>query len=794
MPLPRRCTRFRWAVCCFLSASWLASGAPRPEFGRIEIVTDQWGIPHAFSTTDAGALYALGYATAEERGFQMTYALRVMQGRLAEILGNRTKEGRRETAIDSDRLARTLGWERAALRAADHLDDRTRAWLQAYCDGVNDSFADQRTDRRWHPLFDHFEIQPEPWRPADCLLSWWHLGQFFATDGTRDLLTWKTRQRGDAGRPGMPEPGRLWFDDAAAVVQQSDVSKAWVRKANAFAEARGVLRSMPDQDGPKFSHAWVVGGARTTTGAAVLVSDPQTPVRDPSLWMEFHLSGKTFDVRGIGVPGCPGLLIGFNRHLAWGLTALGADQADLFRLETDASQPDAYRWNGVWRPMAVRQERIRVKGADDILLRVRETHLGPVLSEFSFRQTNDPEVAIKRVPLCDTEQDTLEAVFEMMRSTSAKGFVAASRGWRFPSANCLVGDRRGAIAFSILGAIPVRARHAADKEGGEAHTGSGDANDWQGFVPPEWLPQVFNPKSGFLLSANHRPIGSFYRVPLGLSTGSLGDTLRSWRLRERLTALPRFTPEQVLEIHFDDTNPARRDLVSLGARLRRESAELLSEDARRALDILEPWFAEGAHSDLTRPGADLATRISTFFRFVSTPLARRYGGGESGLANFLKSVTARTRDPKGFTLDAEEREFIDRVLAEAWRASTGQGPRGDGRGAGGAQNVRSAKLPWFGSLDGFGSLNPSQDLSHPDLACTDGQTLRSQAAQSYTQWVPLHDADAAMSLCPVGHSDRPDSPYRSSTLSLWTTSRLHPAPLSRPAVEAHATDRKVLAP
>ncbi|MCC7373133.1 MAG: penicillin acylase family protein [Verrucomicrobiales bacterium] len=793
MPLPHRRLLLWSAVGWLLSLPWLSQAAPRPEYGRIEWVTDTWGIPHAFSSTDTGALYALGYATAEERGFQMTYGLRIIQGRLSEMVGPRAKDGRRETSIDSDRLARTVGWERAAVRTANNLDAKTLSWLQAYCDGVNDSFDCQRTEKRLHPLFERFGLLPEPWRPADCLLSWWHLAQFFASDGTRDLLAWRTRQRANAGRPAMPEPSLAWFDDAAAVVQQSDVSRTWLRRANAFAESRGVLRALPEQDGPKFSHAWVVGGKRTSTGAAVLVSDPQTPVRDPSLWMEFHLSGKTLDVRGIGVPGCPGLLIGFNRQVAWGLTALGADQADLFRLETDSAHPNAYRWDGAWRPMQVRQERIRVKDGNDVVLQVRETHLGPVLSEFSFRQANDPEVALKRIPLCDADRDTLQAAFAMMTSDAAKSFLAASRGWRFPSANCLVGDRRGAIAYAVLGAIPVRARQAADKEGGEAQTGSGNANDWQGFIPGEWLPQVFNPETGYLLSANHRPIGSFYRVPLGLSTGSLGDTLRSWRLRERLSAQPNFTPEQVLQIHSDDINPARREIVRLGAHLRRQHADALSDDARRSLEVLEPWLADGARSDLNRSGARLATRISTFFRFVATPLARRYGGGESGLARFLKTASARIETDPKTTLDSEERELIDRVLAEAWREHDGSvSPGRESAARGGGDGP--VPLAWFGSLDGFGSLDPSRDLTRPGLSCVDGQTLRSQAAQSYTQWVPLHDVDTAQSICPIGHSDRPDSPYRASTLELWATSQLHPAPLSRRAVDALSVNRRVLAP
>ena len=276
------------------------------------------------------------------------------------------------------------------------------------------------------------------------------------------------------------------MDDTTAVVQRDDVSEEWLREVERFRATLGLSADGSGgatNDTPKFSHAWVVGGKRTTTGAAVLVSDPQTPVRNPSLWMEFHVKGKTFDARGIGMPGSPGLLIGFNRRVAWGLTALGADQADLFRLETSADHPDAYRWNGQWRPMEVRTETIPVKGGPPTTLTVRNTHLGPVVSAFAFRQPGDPEVALKRVPVCETNRDTIQGVFAMMRALDAQAFHRALADWRFPSANCVYGDADGHIGYSVLGAIPVRARSAGEANGGEALPGTGDADDWQGFVP-----------------------------------------------------------------------------------------------------------------------------------------------------------------------------------------------------------------------------------------------------------------------------------------------------------------------
>jgi penicillin amidase len=775
----------------------IASSAASSDYGKVELLRDTWGIPHVFSDTDRGAMYGLGYATAQERGFQMTYGLRIMQGRLAEVIGDRQKGGRRETALDNDRRMRTFGWTRAAARITSNLDKDTKGLLEAYCDGVNASFDAQRKAGTLHPLFQKLGVTPEKWTPADCLLSWWHVAQFFAGDGTRDLMVWRNLLHPQPGQPAPPQPGASWGDEGAAVVQRKDVSESWLREVEQFCSAHGLSapKSGDTNETPKFSHAWVVGGKKTTTGSAVLVSDPQTPVRNPSLWMEFHVKGKTFDARGIGMPGSPGLLIGFNNRVAWGLTALGADQADLFRLETSAQHPDEYRWNGQWRKMDVRTEKILVNGGAPRVLTIRETHLGPVASEFAFRQPSDPEVALKRVPVCETNRDTIQAVFAMMRAQDAEAFHQALAGWEFPSANCVYGDAQGHIGFTIIGSIPVRPRSAPDPSGSEALPGTGDQDDWQGFIPPGLVPQVQDPGAGFLLSANHRAIGSFYPMPFGTSTGSMGDTMRSWRLRELLSPKERFSPRDVLEVHYDTVNPARREIVRLGLHLRDHQPGALSEPSLKALAALEKWLAAGASSDLKSENAELATRLSTFFRFVVTPLARRYGGGESGLARFLKDASARIGKDPNTKFDADACGFINRVLSEAWSAQDSAGTSSrNSRTQGTRTGPNNPPLGWFDSLDGYGTLDPTLDLRQPGISCLDGQTIHCQSSQSYTQWVPLDDVDSAQTICPVGHSDRPDGRYRTSTMELWGQAQLHPAPLSRKAVQRIIVDRTMLLP
>ncbi|MHB8897199.1 MAG: penicillin acylase family protein, partial [Thermoguttaceae bacterium] len=313
----------RFALCnslllAVLLPSFVSGGEDN---GSVELIRDRWGVPHVFAQSDAGAMYGLGYATAQDRAFQMHYMLRILQGRLAETIGNVPKGRGDETALDNDRFMRTVGFYRAAQSAAGNLDPESRGLLDAYCAGVNAYTREHRDEL--HPLFKKLEWTPEPWTPADCIASWWHLGQFFATDGLHDLMQYRNLAQGTVrdprqarGRGGPPTAVEstedltpLGPDDAAAVVGREDVADAWIQKTHAYlrehgyANAEGGGAGQGGAEGPKFSHAWVADGKTTGTGSATLVSKPQTPVTNPPLFYEFHICGKTFDVRGCGVPG-----------------------------------------------------------------------------------------------------------------------------------------------------------------------------------------------------------------------------------------------------------------------------------------------------------------------------------------------------------------------------------------------------------------------------------------------------------------------------------------------------------
>jgi penicillin amidase len=429
-------------------------------------------------------------------------------------------------------------------------------------------------------------------------------------------------------------------------------------------------------------------------------------------------------------------------------------------------------------------------------MKVRQTIIGPVVSQFVWQNPAGQEVALCRVPLAETDRDTIEGAVGMMRARSCNEFADALPGWRFPTANCVFGDDQGNIGYWSLGALPVRST-LTGSDGSHAQDGSTRKGMWRGMIPYDILPHCINPQRGYLVTANHRTIQSFYHVPFGNMTGSSGDTDRGLRIKERIAQHldqgKDFTPQDVLDIHYDSVNVWKREIVRLGYKILDTDGEGLSANSKRALGHLQRWYKNGASTDLSVPGTELVNEMSVIFRGGVFGLVSQYGGGVSGLARFAKTVRARdAADPNGAVPD-DERAFVDQVLDQAWRRTESKyGPDTTQWHAFAREALCHQTLGYMEGLDGFPSLDPQYDVRMPLLTTIDGATVLSQRAQSYTQFVPTHDPDQALTILPIGSSEDPRSVYRFSTFGDWSQGRLHPAPLSRGAVDKLAVSQENL--
>jgi acyl-homoserine lactone acylase PvdQ len=781
------------AGCLFAAVLALPATAAQPEH-HVSVLRDPHGVPHIRSDSDLGAFYGLGWVTAEDRLLQMNLNVWTVQGRMAEAAG--------AAFVDQDRYWRIVGIWRHAQTVADNFDDEHTALLEAYAAGVNDWLAAH--PNQLNPLFDELRMVPEAWTPAHSIAAWWRVANLFISDPFKkassyyefmDLVDELGMESAIDEFLGERHPG----DPEAGVVQVEDVPDDVLKSILAYAESvgygdepKGYAKHHPDtydHVSPSFSHAWAVGGGATTTGKAVLISDPQITVTLPNLFYEWHATGETFNARGVGVAGAAGLLIGFNEHVAWGLTAAGADQRDLMRLEM--TDRNTYRVDGVDHQLVKETETITVKNAVNQSVTWQLSLWGPVVTELADEVHARDGWALKGVPYSEDDRDTFTAMVAMMRAGDMDSFRAALDDWRFPSANLVAGDDGGNIFYTLLGALPVRSTDSP-LAGLIAQEGTSTTYDWQDTIPGIYKPWVLNPKAGHVFSANHRAAGDWYPLKLGMGFMATGDTTRSHRQREVLASLPvPATPAEILQLsQFDCVNTSKRDMVAILRHGRGVGIDV-SSNAASTLDHLDAWSDAGGSVLTTSPGVFLVSKIPTNFRELQTgaEMHDEYGGGQGGLNFFLKTVTGLIAADPAYVPDEDAVAYLDNALATAWNdaKAISSDPQSWDQiyQQGTAVNPR---LKWFADSYTLGGSYPTQhSYTPPTLQCGDGGTVWSQRGQAYTHFVDMAAVDQSLSMIPPGNTEGPDDGLWQAQGADWAAGKLHPAPLSDDAVDAITT-------
>lgn len=544
----------------------------------VSIIRDRHAVPHIKAANAQDAYFALGFVHAQDRLWQLQMSKRIVAGRLAEILG--------VSALDTDRFLRTLGVRRNAEAILAQSSPETRAALQAYADGVN-AYIDSRKG----PLPPEFLIlrtQPEHWEPADTL-AWqtmmaWDLGG----NWTQETLRMRLAQVLPVSRINellAPYPG----ERPLRTMDYGNLYRHLAPLATAMARVeqqapRGYVEGMG-------SNSWVVSGAHTRSGKPLLANDPHLGLQAPALWYFAQLQAPGLDVAGATLPGTPVVVLGHNQRIAWGFTNTGPDVQDLFieRLQPGSSQ--RYQTPAGWAELTTRTETIRVKGAPDVTLNVRETRHGPVISDVA-----EP-VATAAAPLgaqfmvafqwtaLRADDRTLQAGLAMNRATDWISFLAALRDFHSPQQNIVYADVDGNIGFIAPGRVPLR-RADNDLKGLAPAPGWDARYDWNGFIPFDQLPRSFNPPEGVIATANQKIVEDDYPYFL---TSEWTVPYRYQRIRTLIDATPRHTMDSFGEIQKDTLSLAVRDALPLLLSARFASGPALAPRERALIESLRKW-------------------------------------------------------------------------------------------------------------------------------------------------------------------------------------------------------------
>jgi len=459
---------------------------------KVEVHFDNFGSPHIFAKNNEDLFFTAGYIMARERLFQLTINAAATEGRLSELLGKKS--------IDIDKFIHTWGIPKVAKEMINTLDDDSKKVLDNFCSGVN-SYIKEIGSKL--PIeFKILQIKPIEWKPyhisgfsklmAYSLSQSWYpemlfgkVASIFGSKKTLELWPYFPNEKPEK----LPD---LVFDNLDFWENISKIDKK--------------LRNFLGTDaGHLGSNSWVVNGSKTISGKPILANDPHLGMIQPSTWYEMHLNGGDFNVSGITFPGIPFIIIGQNENTAWGFTNLMSDDLDFYNEKINPKNENQYFFDGKFKDMNIRYEKIKIKGGKEELIQIRETHRGPIISDIHPMTKNSNDVFSFRW-VGNQYWNEIESFIKLNKMNNWSEFSDAVSGMSSPAQNIIYADKDGNIGWRAVGKIPIR------KGGNLLVPLSGETSeyDWKGYIPFDEMPYEYNPKSGFIITANNKTIPNNY--------------------------------------------------------------------------------------------------------------------------------------------------------------------------------------------------------------------------------------------------------------------------------------------
>jgi penicillin amidase len=567
----------------------------------VTIVRDKNGIPHIYAANTHDLFMAQGYVQAQDRLWQM-------ESFRAGIAGNTSQLQPSIGNLETDKFVRTLGWRRAAEADYAAAGDESKAILQAFADGVN-AYRDTHAAN----LPSEFVIvgafgskgpgfQPQPWDPVDSLQTAKFMAWDLSGNADNEIFHVKLLQKfGEANYPAVVSTLQPPYDyQAMPIIVPEGI--VWENIPSQLALFDGLEAAFGRRDRGLGSNNWVVGGSRTSTGQPLLANDPHLGMQIPALWYFNSLHCQPvgaecpFDVIGASLPGVPGIVIGHNARIAWGVTNVGPDVQDLF-IEKVNNDTNQYEYKGQQLDLEIVPSTWTIKGklpegyqpslnevdeydaATDttrITLNVRYTGHGPLITDVDDGYSVDNQPVAFAWTAINAPEKVLESFFGINVAQDWEDFRAALSLYGTPSQNFIYADVDGNIGYQTPGRIPIRAKG----DGQLPVPGWTGEYDWTGYVPFDSLPRAYNPPRGYLVTANNAVVGPDFPYFLSMEWDR---GYRAKRIVDLIEAKDKLSADDFAAIQGDNFDIAAQQIVPY---LNNVVAE---GDAQKVLDTIKAW-------------------------------------------------------------------------------------------------------------------------------------------------------------------------------------------------------------
>jgi penicillin G amidase len=758
--------------------------------GPAEILVDRWGVPHLYAGSFDDAFFLQGFNAARDRLWQLDLWKRRGEGRLAEAFG--------PSYVEKDRAARLLLFRGDLYAEWLAYASDTKRIVGAFVAGVN-AFV-ELTERRPELLpfeFRALDYRPLRWTPETVVRIRSHGLLRNVSSEVERALTLK-RLGPDRGARALAFSDRFEPEHQLKVpagLAMEDIPDGVLRVYDLGTAGVGFPDDLPVDRESLGSNNWAVAPGRTATGRPLLADDPHRSLSLPSLRYVVHLSAPGLDVIGAGEPALPGVSIGHNGTVAFGLTIFAIDQEDLYVYETREDAATDYRYRDRWEPMTTVRESIAVRGGEPVEVELRFTRHGPVIHE-------DPErrraFALRAAWLEPGMAPYLGSI-GLMRARSWDAFLAAMNRWGAPSENQVYADTAGNIGWKPGGRTPVR----AGWDGLLPVPGDG-RYEWAGYRDMDELPVEANPPRGWLATANQMNLPEGFRDPTGYEWA---PPFRHRRIAEVLSGDPALTVEAALALQTDYLSlPARRLLAVIGGL----GAPAENPGAGRALRLLRGW------DGVLAPDSAPAALFEVWFRrFLGETLLERVELDEEVreevgrpdpviLLELLEGTRAAPTGVPGSWAKLD-RSLVETVLVQslerAWAETVtllGDDPRAWRWGTlhhAALRHPLAHLLPApEGSTLELGPLPRGGSGETPGATSYDRETFRQVSGASFRMVIDVGEWDRSLAMNAPGQSGDPASPHWADLFPEWAADRAFPLLYSRERVEAETTMRIVLEP
>jgi penicillin amidase len=749
------------------------------------IVVDRWGVPHIYAASQDDAFFVQGFNAARDRLFQIDLWRRRGLGELASVFG--------PAYLEQDRAARLFLYrgdmepEWAAYgKDAQRTSARFVAGINAYIDLI------ARKPELLPFEFRQLNYAPAKWRPEDVVRIRSHgLTRNLTQEFARSRVTCRAGLAADAVRSQLSPAWTTHVPEGLDPCLPDDALDVFTRATDNVRFDRAALqasRAAPNEETLEGSNNWVVAPSRTATGRPILANDPHRAYGAPSLRYIVHLSAPGLDVIGAGEPALPGVSIGHNGKVAFGLTIFSIDQEDLYVYETNPANPQQYRYQGRWEDFRVVRETVAVRGRPAAAAELRFTRHGPVIYQDAGKRL---ALAVRTAWTAPGMAPYFGSI-DYMKAQDFPQFRRAMERWGAPTENQVYADTSGNIGWVAGGLAPVR----PNWDGLMPVPGDG-RYEWQGFLDGAKLPYVLNPKKGWYASANEMnlPAGYPYRKhKLGFEWP---DNARARRIAEVLSKTPKASMEDMQRLQNDVVSLNSRPLV---AHLKPKSSA--DQKTRAALRLLSSWDGE---EQATSPAAALyevwwSRHLGGAFKAaVLSPDA-----AAAMDAPHPSALLASLEKPaQHFGADAVRKRngVLLTSLARAWAEMEGlQGPD-PARWQWGKLHFSYFVHPMASVLDnaaraqvnvgplprGGGAYTVNVSSYHPD-------SFWQAHGPSFRMVLDVGNWDNSRAINTPGQSGNPSSPHYRDLAASWSDGKYFPLLYSREAVEKAASEVIELAP